>query len=257
MSLYKKENGNLEKLAGGVSVLKPDDLSGMKIFSSVLDVFPNFNSETTLIDVILSMPNKTILSFDTTGEGTSITSKNNNIKELVGSYYTNILIIKRQNDRVMIWINILGNRNKNTSFLGMFYSANTVEPYITLTRIHSEDWNDVQLQNSWYNFETGFSNVQFRKENNRVYLRGLLHTPKSGPIQETTIFTLPSGYRPKYSKVFSVRGEALDPTNNKTAFVFRLDIRPSGIVIFEPFNARVDGSNGGFISLEGISFEID
>ena len=131
------------------------------------------------------------------------------------------------------------------------------EPYITLTRIYSEDWNDVQLQNSWYNFETGFSNVQFRKENNRVYLRGLLHTPKSGPIQETTIFTLPSGYRPKYSKIFSVRGEALDPTNNKTAFVFRLDIRPSGIVIFEPFNARVDGSNGGYISLEGISFEID
>ena len=32
MSLYKKENGKLEKHAGGVSVLKHDDLSGMKIF---------------------------------------------------------------------------------------------------------------------------------------------------------------------------------------------------------------------------------
>ena len=259
MSLYKKENGNLEKLAGGVSVLKPDDFQEMKIFFSVLDVFPNFNSETTLIDVILNMPNKTILSFDTTGEGTSVTSKNNNIKELVGSYYTNILIIKRQNDRVMFWINLIDNSNKdkNVTFLGRFYSANTVEPYITLTRIYSEDWNDVQLQNNWYNFGSGFSNVQFRRENNRIYLRGLLHTPQTGSIQETTIFTLPGGYRPKYTKIFSVRGEALDPINNKIAFTFRLDVRSNGLVIFEPSNTKVNGSNGGFISLEGVNFEID
>ena len=172
MSLWKKNNGDLDKIAGGVSVLKPDDLQEMKIFFSVLDVFPNFNSETTLIDVILNMPNKTILSFDTTGEGTSVTSKNNNIKELVGSYYTNILIIKRQNDRVMFWINLIDNSNKdkNVIFLGRFYSSNTVEPYITLTRIYSEDWNDVQLQNNWYNFGSGFSNVKFRRENNRIYL---------------------------------------------------------------------------------------
>lgn len=61
-------------------------------------------------------------------------------------------------------------------------------------------WQNVSFQNSWVNYAGSYQLCQYRKLGDMVQLRGMA---KLGTVG-TTIFTLPSGYRPPAYLIFAV-----------------------------------------------------
>jgi len=54
-------------------------------------------------------------------------------------------------------------------------------------------WTPVTFQNGWVNFAAGSNACQYRKEGDRVFLRGMM---KSGTLGNVIAFALPAGFRP-------------------------------------------------------------
>ena len=101
-------------------------------------------------------------------------------------------------------------------------------------------WNAPTLTGGWSNY-SGFNPAGYIKDaNGIVRLRGLV---KDGAANPSHIMTLPAGFRPPYTCIFTVHaggpGEA------------RLDVDPSGPVYI---NNYTGGGNNGFVSLDGITF---
>lgn len=114
----------------------------------------------------------------------------------------------------------------------------------------NEAWKNATLANGWANFGGGYGKLQYRKENKRVYLRGLIrHT--SYASTKRIIMTLPTGYRPSFNLIFNQRTGI---TTYKSA---RLDITSSGEVMFENVDNGYTGTNVSWLSLSGINFAID
>lgn len=84
---------------------------------------------------------------------------------------------------------------------------------LELARNEEQGWIPVTFQNSWVNFGSTFQVCQFKRIQNRVYLRGLM---KSGTIN-TTAFTLPVGYRPPADLLWGTSSNALFGENRITA----------------------------------------
>ena len=67
----------------------------------------------------------------------------------------------------------------------------------------AEDWHEVgaenepPFENSWSNFGSGWDTAAFYKTIDRVYIKGLV----AGGTLNTTVFTLPEGYRPSASQM--------------------------------------------------------
>jgi hypothetical protein len=102
--------------------------------------------------------------------------------------------------------------------------------------IITDSWSGVGYQNSWANYGSGWPNAEYYIDPfDIVHLQGLVKNPTAGG---TTIFTLPSGYRPATSIMFTVA------TNSGFG---RIDIDTSG---------NVKHINGGYayVSLNGITF---
>ncbi len=76
-------------------------------------------------------------------------------------------------------------------------------------------WQTPTLTGSWANYGSGKQNAQYRKQGDKVTLRGLV---KSG---SGTIFTLPVGYRP---------AAELDFVTTATAAFGQLNITTGGVV---------------------------
>ena len=107
-----------------------------------------------------------------------------------------------------------------------------------------EDWHEVgesgepAFENSWVNYGSGFESAGFYKDPfGRVHLKGLVKTGTVG----VAMFTLPSGYRPSATVLFSVHSNGAEG---------RVDINSSGAVI------AVSPSNNAYVSLDGISFRV-
>lgn len=92
------------------------------------------------------------------------------------------------------------------------------------------------FSNSWVNFGGAYQTAQYRKVGDRVELRG---TVKNGTAL-TTIFTLPSGFRPPASQIFPCVSSALFGA---------ITITSAGAV------TQSVGSNTS-VSLDGIAFSV-
>ncbi|NCQ93148.1 MAG: hypothetical protein GPJ19_21070, partial [Microcystis aeruginosa LG13-13] len=102
-----------------------------------------------------------------------------------------------------------------------------------------EAWIVPAFMNGWINFDTTHNPAGYFKDSlGIVHLRGLV---KNG-TNNTTIFTLPVGYRPSNQELQAVQ------TNLNT--IGRVDILADGQVTV------VSGSNG-WVSLDGITFRAD
>jgi hypothetical protein len=104
--------------------------------------------------------------------------------------------------------------------------------------LQDEAWINPTLLNSWTNYGSGFYDVQYRKTaNGHVQLRGLV----GGGSVNTTIFTLPTGYRPLKRALLS--------TISNTG-VARVDVHTTG---------NVDLISGGttFVSLDTLFVNTD
>jgi hypothetical protein len=102
-------------------------------------------------------------------------------------------------------------------------------------------WNAPTLTGGWSNHSQGFNPAGYIKDPyGIVRLRGLV---EDGAVYTSNIMTLPAGFRPPYTCIFTVHagqnGEA------------RLDVNPSGLVYIVAYTG---GGNNGFVSLDGITF---
>ena len=106
-----------------------------------------------------------------------------------------------------------------------------------------DHWRTPTLLNSWVNWGSGLQAAGYKMVDGRgVKLRGLV---KAGTVN-TTIFTLPAGYRPALSEVFAVQ-------NGTTSGQGRVDVNSSGNV------TQVSGVSGAstFVGLSTILFYLD
>ena len=95
--------------------------------------------------------------------------------------------------------------------------------------------NDIQFAGAWVNFGGTNEPANYYKDAfGRVWIGGVV---KSGVVP-STIFTLPSGYRPQYAMIFAV------VSNNLFGIV---TINPDGTVV-------ANTGNNTYFSLSGISF---
>lgn len=104
-----------------------------------------------------------------------------------------------------------------------------------------ESWRIPTFQNGWVEYDSNYP-VRYRKENGRVWVKGLA---KSGTIG-TAIFTFPIGYRPTANaRYFVTRG------HTGSAFVTNyLYVHADGSLIIQ------SGTNVE-CSLDGISFDVE
>ena len=57
-------------------------------------------------------------------------------------------------------------------------------------------WTAAAYQNDFSDWSSTFYGAAYRKEQGRVWVRGLVKTPTPAPAGYSAIFTLPAGYRP-------------------------------------------------------------
>jgi hypothetical protein len=113
---------------------------------------------------------------------------------------------------VTILVDSIGGSGTNTSW------------NLNLGSVNNEGWKTVgaggqpAFTNSW---SAGGAPVQFRKEFNRVYLRGTI----TGGSLASSIFTLPEGYRPPYALRY------LMMSDDSTDGVAILEVRTNGLVV--------------------------
>ncbi len=90
---------------------------------------------------------------------------------------------------------------------------------------------------------TNFQDPRYRVVNNVIYLEGLVR--KNAAVSNSdTIMTLPEGYRPQKTRIFSVE------TENGS---MRVDVNPNGTVLIATgFNI-----NQNWVSFDGITFSVD
>ncbi|MND22802.1 hypothetical protein D3C80_131880 [compost metagenome] len=96
-------------------------------------------------------------------------------------------------------------------------------------------WTNVTYVNSWLDFSATYNSAGYRKEGNRVWLRGVM---KNATTNAASPFTLPSGFRPLKAKLFITQG-------------INITVDTTGIVTLSAYTANVS------LTLDGLSFEID
>lgn len=96
-------------------------------------------------------------------------------------------------------------------------------------------WTAPTMNSPWANYGGAFAPAGYRKKGDRVHLRGLVQ----GGATASTIFTLPTGYRPDYNV-------AIQTTSNDLSA--RVGISSGGVVTFDA------GSSGGWVCLDPVAF---
>lgn len=117
---------------------------------------------------------------------------------------------------------------------GIVSILSTHEPWITV------GWPEAPaFENSCSSYGAGNRVVQFRKENGRVHIRGLVLGASIG----TVIFTLPAGYRPvDVYENFSIMADGSHAN---------LVIQPDGLIYI---NIAVSGTPENYASFAGVNF---
>jgi hypothetical protein len=112
-----------------------------------------------------------------------------------------------------------------------------------ITKLQQEEWQTPTFQNNWVNYENTYALAGYFKDSlGIVHLRGLV---RSG-TNNSTIFTLPFGYRPVNRELHAAA--TYGKINNVDSSTFaRVDILADGQVVV------VTGSSG-WLSLDGITF---
>lgn len=130
----------------------------------------------------------------------------------------NLLIYDRTNTRVVM-------RGKQSNGLVEFPLGIVVSG--SSNSIAVEGWTTPSLSASWVAFGSGFEPLKYRKDPfGRVEFEG---TVKSGTTTDnTTLFTLPVGYRPSATKVFMVNTQSI--TSGATSVVAEVAVQSSGAV---------------------------
>jgi hypothetical protein len=116
---------------------------------------------------------------------------------------------------------------------GILAALNTHEPWITVG-----SGGAPPFENSCSHYAGGNRLVQFRKENGRVVIRGLV----AGAFLATVIFTLPPGYRPSLYENLLMSAEGMDAN---------LVVQPDGQIYL---NIASAANPENYASFAGVNF---
>jgi hypothetical protein len=107
-----------------------------------------------------------------------------------------------------------------------------------------EAWRDVTFQNNWLPFtQAVYGMVRYRRNDaGEVWVKGVAGAPSPAPAANSTVFTLPSGYRPGERRLWS--------TSTGTALV-DVEVWPDGTVRVPSIAA------GGRVPLDMVRFQAD
>lgn len=213
----------------------------LKIYTQVLDILPDYNPETTtILELCMAMKDGTSLIFS---------CSQSDVVNVSGTTM-NILHIDRINgNRINIYIyNCASASNHPVYYFAVCRTVGDVKQVSPFQRIGTETWKNLTLLNNWVNFGGGYSTAQYRKENDRVYLRGLI----KGGTYNSIAFNIPTGYRP------------LSQTTATSVGSTGYGLTPAQIVISPTSGNAVlrwyttDGTKpSSWINLDGISYAID
>lgn len=99
------------------------------------------------------------------------------------------------------------------------------------------DWQEMTLGNDWENYGGSFSIASYKKRGNTVMFKGLI---KGGTIK-TTIFTMPTGFRPSAAKIL--------PATSNSGNTVELRVDKSGAVSVN------NGTISSWVSLDNVNYE--
>lgn len=124
-------------------------------------------------------------------------------------------------------------------FESILSNINTLKKSVLeLEEPESYEWFDVELQNNWVQFDSGYASPQYSITHDGIIrLRGLIKSGTTTP--GTVLFTLPKTFRPEFIVL-------IDTISNN--LIGRVDVEPSGDVVIRA------GSNT-WLSLDNISFQ--
>ena len=107
-----------------------------------------------------------------------------------------------------------------------------------LADLRKGTWLVPTLNAPWTNYGDAFSNAAYRKDGNRVQLRGLVKAGAGGSV----VCNLPAGFRPPAQQIFVAVSDAPAPA--------RIDVRSNGdVAVAQPTTGTL-----GWLSLDAISF---
>lgn len=111
-------------------------------------------------------------------------------------------------------------------------------------------WIALTLGAGWSNYGGGFSSANYRRKNGIVYLRGLVKNNDVTTGAGLTVATLPPGYRPANTNIFSL------VASQASGHAIRADLAPTGALTVDA--AAVNGSfQVPYLSLAGLIFPAD
>ncbi|MFY0567059.1 hypothetical protein ACN28E_24920 [Archangium lansingense] len=125
-----------------------------------------------------------------------------------------------------------------------YAGALTVDSVDALRQQAFELWRDVTWQNSWLPYNQAiYGPVRYRKnDSGEVWVKGVAGAPSPAPAANSTMFTLPSGYRPGERRLWA--------TSTGTALV-DVEVLPDGTVRVPSIAA------GGRLTLDMVRFQAD
>lgn len=173
-----------------------------------------------------------IYSFDATTTGTKPTSFGG------ATIVTGTVIVSRSTATTQFMINGGGLYTFTRGWNGSIWSTwNEVNTQFNMYPA----WTNATYANGWIDYGVNNDSAGYRKEGNRVFLRGLIKNPSATP---SVLFTLPVGFRPLKQKV------VVTIINNSSGAL--ITIEPTGIVSVSSYSVANVG-----LALDSISFEID
>lgn len=217
-------------------------------FISPTQVDSSLTSASHYDNIINAMPSNSIVWF-TTGDTNSNGFYNESIYNITNYYYCTVIIWKKDITRGMIQIFLCGNGRTD------YYSGNIMRFSNGITRasishIGSEPWITPTLLNGFENYDSAFNPVQYRLENNRVFLKGML---KNGTLNKP-LFNIPARYLPKKLEMLVGYCDTSDTNANQLRHL--VEVNPSNGSIIP---GRYAGSSltYSWYSLDGLSWSID
>lgn len=159
-------------------------------FSTASQIDSSLSNESHYNDIIKAMPSNSIIEF-ITGDTNSNGFYNASIYSITNYYYCYVIIWKKDSSRGMIQIFLCGS-GRSDYYSGNIMRDSNNNTYASIKHIGSEPWVTPTLLNGFEAYQDAWHPVQYRLENNRVHLRGMI---KDGTLNKA-LFTLPARYCP-------------------------------------------------------------
>lgn len=198
------------------------------------------------------MKSKSVLWFYTGEPGSE--AFNESIYNLCDFSYTQVLVLFRSATRCKIFVFLSGRADY---WYGDFYWSSNQEPRLIWNHVGDEPWKTAELLNGYENYNKAFNTVQYRREGNRVFLRGMF---TKGTLA-LPLFKLPEGYRPSKELemtaivLSTVITEGFIPQNE----VLRncIEIQRNGDVVPGRYYNDKRDKIYSWASIDGLSFSLD